>query len=267
MAGEDVPPRAARSVHLSYVTPKCVSFYAEVTVEKAVHGSYFQVCGFNGGYFGIQELGNGKHVGIFSVWDQAKGNDPNAVENKDRVETLYVGDGVRASRFGGEGTGGHSDFDFPWKVGSTYKFFLTSRIVDGKTQYAAYIFDPEKKDWFHVATFAAPDGGKQLGGLYSFIEDFRRDTTSANEVRRAVFSNQWIADESGKWTPVTKARFTASGATWEAKDTINAGVVGSDFFLQTGGDTVEQTKLKDVMEKPAATTQPMVPTVTWASRP
>jgi hypothetical protein len=26
---------------------------------------------------------------------------------------------VRASRFGGEGTGGHSDFDFAWKTGDT----------------------------------------------------------------------------------------------------------------------------------------------------
>ena len=33
-----------------------------------------------------------------------------------------------------------------------------------------------KKTWMHVATFAPPDGGKKLTGLYSFIEDFRRDT-------------------------------------------------------------------------------------------
>jgi hypothetical protein len=267
MGADDAPPRAARSVHLSYVAPKCVSFYAEVTVEKVVPGSYFEVCGFNGGYFGIQEYANGKHVGIFSVWDQATGNDPNAVDSKNRVETLYVGDGVHASRFGGEGTGGHSDFNFAWKPGSTYKFFLTSRIVDQKTQYAAYLFDPEKNDWFHVATFSTPDGGKRLAGLYSFIEDFRRDTKSATEVRRAKFSNQWIAHEDGKWVPVTKARFTASGAAWEAKDTINAGFEGTSFFLQTGGDTVQTAKLNEVIEGTAPATPPSVPEVTWATRP
>jgi hypothetical protein len=255
-------PRAARSVHLSYASTPAVSFYGEVTVEKSVPGTYFEVCGFNGGYFGIQEHEKGRTVGIFSVWDTAKGNDPKAVDPKDRVETLFVGDGVRASRFGGEGTGGHSDFDFKWKVGDTYKFFLASQIIDKKTAYAAYIFDPDKKSWMHVATFAAPDGGKKLTGLYSFIEDFRRDTKSATEVRRAKFGNQWIQTADGKWEPITKARFTASGAEWEAKDTINAGVDGKEFFLQTGGDTVQQTKLKDVMERAdAGAAAPEVPSI------
>jgi hypothetical protein len=253
LQGDDaVPPRAARSVHLSYIAPPAVSFYGEVTVEKSVPDSYFQVCGFNGGYFGIQEHDHGKKVGIFSVWDTAKGNDPKAVDQKDRVETLFVGDGVRASRFGGEGTGGHSDFDFDWKVGDTYKFYLTSKITDKKTAYAAYIYEPDKKQWMHVATFTAPDGGKLLTGLYSFIEDFRRDTKSATEVRRAHYGNEWVTTSDGKWVPVTKAKFTASGASWEAKDTINAGVEDKGFFLQTGGDTVETTKLHDVIERPAS---------------
>ena len=209
-----VRPKAARSVHLSYIAPKADSFYAEVTVEKTVPGSYFEVCGFNGGYFGIQDHGHGKKVGIFSVWDtgvSAKTNDPKAVDVKDRVETVFVGDGVRATRFGGEGTGGHSDFDFNWDVGATYRFFLTSKIMEKKTAYSAYIFEPDKKTWKHVATFTAPDGGRQLSGLYSFIEDFRRDTQSATEVRRARFGNQAVQTADGKWVPVTAARFHRIG--------------------------------------------------------
>jgi hypothetical protein len=244
-----VATRAARSVHLSYIAPPAVAFYAEVTVEKSVPGSYFEVCGFNGGYFGIQELTNGKKVGIFSVWDTAKGNDPKAVAEKDRVETLFTGTDVRASRFGGEGTGGHCDFDFDWKTGETCKFYLTAKTNDKKTAYAACIFQPDKKTWLHVATFQAPDGGKQLTGLYSFIEDFRRDTKSATEVRRATFGNQWIKTADGKWEPVTKATFTASGAIWEDKTTINAGAIGKQFFLQTGGDTAQETKLNSKIER------------------
>jgi Domain of unknown function (DUF3472)/Domain of unknown function (DUF5077) len=255
-ADDAVPPKAARSVHLSYISQPAVSFYAEVTVEKSVPDSYFQVCGFNGGYFGIQEHEHGKKVGIFSVWDTSKGNDPKAVDKKDQVEKVFVGDGVRASRFGGEGTGGHSDFDFNWNIGDTYKFFLTSKIKDNKTEYAAYIFEPEKKSWMHVATFAAPDGGKKLTGLYSFIEDFRRDTKSATEVRRAHYSNQWVMLPDGKWDPVTKAKFTASGASWEAKDTINAGVEDKSLFLQTGGDTKMETKLHDTITRPDADMTP-----------
>jgi hypothetical protein len=252
------PPKAARSVHLSYLSEPASEFYAEVTVEKTVPGSYFQVCGFSGGYFGIQDHGNGKKVGIFSVWDsgKAKGNDPKAIDNADRVQTLFVGPDVRANRFGGEGTGGHSDFDFSWNVGDTYRFYLVSKIENNRTIYSAYIFQPDKKSWMHVATFSAPDGGKHLTGLYSFIEDFRRDTRSATEVRKARFGNQWIKTLDGKWVPLTKAHFTGSSASWEAKTTINAGTEGKQFFLQTGGDTVEQTKLHDVIERSIGDEQP-----------
>lgn len=258
------PPRAARSVHLSYVLPATaakgvVGFYNEVTVEQTTKGSYFQACGFNGGYFGIQERGD-KKVGIFSVWDTAKGNDPKAVAAKDRVETIFAGDGVRATRFGGEGTGGHSDFDCDWVVGRTYRFYLTATPDGGKTDYAAYFLDPANGRWAHVATFAAPDGGRRMAGLYSFIEDFRRDTRSAAEVRRATFANAWVATADGGWVPLTKATFTASGATWEAKETIDAGVVGDHFYLQTGGDTRTTHPLHSTLVRPAgAATRPTVP--------
>ena len=261
------PPKAARSVHLSYVLPDAaksgvVAFYNEVTVEKTVLGSYFQSCGFNGGYFGIQERGD-KKVGIFSVWDTGKtGNDPKAVDQGNRVQTLFTGDGVRAGRFGGEGTGGHSDFDCDWVVGQTYKFYLTA-TVDGKaTDYDAWFLDPAVGHWTRVATFSAPDGGKRMKGLYSFIEDFRRDTESATQVRRAAFGNAWVKDAAGTWLPLTKARFTASGATWEAKDTIDAGVAGDHFYLQTGGDTKSHNPLQSVIERPepAGAKPPSLPT-------
>ena len=68
------------------------------------------------------------------------------------------------------------------------------------------------------------------------IEDFRRDTTSATQVRRAQFGNGWTFAKD--WQPLAKARFTASSARWEAKETIDAGVADAGhFYLQTGGDT------------------------------
>ena len=259
------PPKAARSVHLSYITPACVSFYAEVNVQKSVPGSYFEVCGFAGGYFGIQELTNGTKVGIFSVWDvgdTAKTDNPNAVAGKDQVQVLHQGKGVRVSRFGGEGTGAHSDFDFDWKIGHDYRFFLASQITDGRTAYSAFIYDPQKSAWFHIATFSAPNGGREMTGLYSFIEDFRRDTRSATQVRRALFGNQWIQTPGGNWTEVTSARFTASGATWEAKDSINAGTIKDHFFLQTGGDTKMEHALGEILQRASAK-----PPATQRSRP
>ena len=68
--------RACRSVHLWYTGPEAIAFYNEVTVEKSAPGTYFMACGFGGGYFGIQELGNGKKVVLFSVWEPDIGNNP-----------------------------------------------------------------------------------------------------------------------------------------------------------------------------------------------
>jgi hypothetical protein len=252
----DAPTKAARSVHLSYVLPPeagkgVVAFYNEVTVRQSVLGSYFQSCGFNGGYFGIQERGD-KKVGIFSVWDTGKtGNDQRAVDPASRVKTLFTGPGVRAGRFGGEGTGGHSDFDCNWVIGQTYKFYLTATPDGAGTDYAAYFMDPTKGGWLHVATFYCPDGGKKLSGLYSFIEDFRRDGASAGDVRRAEFGNAWVKPADGDWQPLVKARFTASTADWEAKDTVDAGVVGDHFYLQTGGDTKTTNPLRSTVTRPA----------------
>ena len=38
--------------------------------------------------------------------------------------------------------------------------------------------------------------------------------------------------------------------TWEAKETIDAGVAKTHFYLQTGGDTRTTTALRTLMERP-----------------
>ena len=245
------PPRAARSVHLGYPAPEAAVVYNEMTVEKSVPGSYFMACGFSHGYFGIQELGNRKKVIIFSVWDPTKGDDPSAVAKEHRVEVLYKADEVIARRFGGEGTGGQSFFHYDWKIGQPYRFLVKATVTRKKTAYAAYFYLPESKVWKHLVTFRTFTGGDRLKGLYSFIEDFRRDGKSATEVRRAVFGSGWVRTPEGRWVPLLKARFTASGASWEAKETIDAGVVKGQFYLQTGGDTRTTTRLRTVMHRPA----------------
>jgi len=242
------PPRAARSVHLGYVgVGDCVAFYNEVIVERSTPGSYFMVCGFRHGYFGIQEQSKGRKVVIFSVWDPTKGDDPNQVPLEQRVEVLHKDPEVEVRRFGGEGTGGQSFYQYDWRLKQTYRFLVKAEVADRKTAYSGYFYLPEKKQWKHLVTFRTTTGGDRLHGLYSFIEDFRRDTRSAAEVRRAMFGNGWVCDTQGRWTPLGKARFTASSAVWEAKETIDAGVAGSRFYLQTGADTRTTTPLGSII--------------------
>lgn len=235
--GGTEPPRAARSVHLSWPAAEGEAFYIEMAVEKSTAGSYFMAAGWSGGYFGVQELSGGRKVAIFSVWDPTKGDDANSVKLEDRVELLHEGEGVRIKRFGGEGTGGQCMMDFPWELEQTNRFLVRATVQENKTAYAGYLFLPDKQEWKHLVTFRTRTGGKPLRGLYSFVEDFRRDGKSVGDIRQARFGNGWAINLQGEWQPLKQARFTASGASWEARDNINGGLAERGFFLATGGET------------------------------
>lgn len=249
-AAEITAPRAARSVHWGWLAPDAEIFTTSMVVEKSVPGSYFMACGWNTGYFGIQELGNGRKVILFSVWDPTKGDDPNNVDAAERVECLYNDPAMRIRRFGGEGTGGQCMGDFDWSIGETNRFLVRGVPEENKTAYAGYVYEHKTKRWRHLVTFRTRTGGQRLKGLYSFVEDFRRDTKSAQEVRRARWSDGWVKTAGGDWIALVRARFTASGAEWEARDSINAGLNDGWFFLQTGGETQQQLPLRSIAEAP-----------------
>ena len=247
--------RAARSVHLSYPAPDGQFFYNEAVVERSVNGSYFMACGWNTGYFGIQQLDSSEDkVVLFSVWDPTKGDDPGMVKNEDRVEVLYEGAGVRIKRFGGEGTGGQCMWKHNWQISQTNRFLVGAQTLSNKTSFTAWFYAGEA--WKKLATFRTRTGGLPLKGCYSFIEDFRRDGKSVHESRRARFGPGWVQTTNGEWTPLLKARFTASGAEWESKDNIDAGSKDNVFFLETGGDTRMSRELRSVIELPANLAKP-----------
>jgi hypothetical protein len=237
--------RAARSVHLFYEAPDAIVFYNEVTVEQSQKGSYFMACGFNHGYFGIQERKKDKVV-IFSIWDPGKQNNPNSVQEEKRVKVLYKDPDVYTGRFGNEGTGGQSFLKYEWKLFETYKFLVTATVCEKRTEYAAYFYINEDQQWKHLVTFSTLTNGDTLKGYYSFIEDFRRDVISAQETRRAQFGNGWVKTAQGQWIALTKAKFSADSTPLL---NINAGVVEGDYFLQTGGETENQTLLWSTLER------------------
>lgn len=245
-------PRAARSVHLGYPAPPAAACVIEMTVRASTAGSYFMAAGWDTGYFGIQELAGGRKVIIFSVWDPTRGDNPEAVAAEDRVACLFQADDVRIKRFGGEGTGGQCMGDFPWVLGQSYRFLVTAAVEADQTAYAGYVWQNDAASWKHLVTFQTRTGGRPLRGLYSFVEDFRRDGRSVEEVRRAEFAHAWVKPAAGGWQPLRRARFTASSAEWEAQDSIDAGLAGAGFFLATGGDTAASRGLGSIIELPAA---------------
>lgn len=241
---------ACRSVHLGYPAAEAKAYYNEITVEKSAAGTYFCVCGWSKGYFGIQEKGDGKKVVIFSVWDPGAQNDPKLVQEDSRVKVMHKADDVRVGRFGNEGTGGQSFLDYDWKPGETYRFLVTA-AADGptRTAYSGYIYLPEKKEWKHLVTFSTITKGTQLSGCYSFVEDFRRNKVSATQEREALFSNGWVLTKEGTWAALDKARFTGDS---NPVMNINAKLKDGRFYLGTGGTIANaDTKLKDTMKRDA----------------
>jgi len=251
------PPRAARSVHLGFPGPEAEHFYNEMIIDKSVDGSYFMAAGWDTGYFGLQQLGSTTNkVVLFSVWDSTHGDDPSAVKQEERVEVLYADPGVRIKRFGGEGTGGQCMAPFQWNLGATNRFLVHAASNGKKTAYTAWVFRNDKHDWWKLATFRTFHTNL-LRGYYSFVEDFRRDTASAKDLRSARFGNTWVKPSMGSWTNLATARFTASNADWESKENINAGLAQNWFFLATGGDISMTNQLKSMLRLPDRASAPI----------
>ena len=238
---------ACRSVHLRYSGPEGIAFYNEVTVEQSAPGTYFMACGFDKGYFGIQELADGKKVVLFSVWDPGGQNDPKSVSSDRQVKVIAQGDGVRVKRFGGEGTGAQSFLDYDWKIGQTCRFLVKATTDGDHTSYSAYFRPADVAEWKLMATFSTLSG-KPMHGYYSFVEDFRRNRVSATQPRRARFGNGWVQTADHQWIALTRARFTADS---NPATNIDAGTDGPSFFLATGGPTQnDHAKLDATIDRP-----------------
>ena len=238
----DLMKRQCRSVHLGYQTPRAKAAYLEVVPEKSTPGTYFCALGFDMGYFGIQELGDGKKIAIFSVWEPGDAFDfkahPDQIPEDKRVGMLEKGEGVIDGRFGGEGTGGQSKLPFEWEVGKPTRFFVQAKPVGELTEFTGHIFDPAQNKWRLMATFRTHSKGIPLQGLYSFVEDFRRNYESAKIIHRASYRNGWLLDLEGKWQPMLTAKFTGDVT---PSLNIDAGPIPGGFFLQTGGETAQNT--------------------------
>jgi endonuclease/exonuclease/phosphatase family metal-dependent hydrolase len=252
---ENLParPKACRSVHLAFPADEGTAFYNELTITESSPGTYFMACGSSKGYFGIQELVNGKKIVLFSVWEPGRQNNPNLAPEDRRVKEIAAGKNVRVKRFGGEGTGGQSFFDYNWELGQICRFVVYAKPDGDRTRYAAYFYVPQENRWQHMATFSTLADRHLLRGYYSFIEDFLRNGTSAKQSRHCHVGNGWVLIDD-HWQSLTKASFTADRT---PTDNIDAGSSHQRFFLATGGDTKnEHTKLRKTMSIPDAQRKP-----------
>lgn len=207
--------RRGPSVHLSYEVPVNAGnieyFYNEVTVPEGedVIGSYFMVNGFAEGYCGIQVNSADERRILFSVWSPFETDNPDQIPEEAQVQLLNKGDDVVTKEFGGEGSGGQSFLRYNWKAGLTYRF-LTRVHPDenraGATVYTSWFFDPALNNWRLIASFSRPQKVTWYKRPHSFLENFI--PSQGHLARQVEFGNQWVIDEHGNWTELTKAKFT-----------------------------------------------------------
>ena len=227
--------RYAPSIHLRNRLPRdkeVVSFYNEITIQKSVPGSFFMACGFNAGYFGLQERRDGKKVLLFSVWDKHRGDDPRNVPREKRVKVVYQDPSMLVQRFGNEGTGGQSFLDLDWKIGEKYRFHLELEHKGERNEYTAFFYMPNTK-WKKLLTFSTLSSSKDLRGFHSFLEDFKRDFKSFNQLRQAEISNSHYRTKDGQWFPVSEVFFSRDSNPHFNVDCL---VKENSSVLKTGGD-------------------------------
>jgi len=271
-AFDEEPAHDARSVHLWYDDmTNAADAYIEAKVVESHPSSYFMTLGFNGGYFGIQEL-TGKYCDkafdkqiIFSLWNED--GSPEHNPRKDALaQVLKLGPGVKTRAFGGEGAGAQTYKCLQWAVNDIYRFYLHARVDGRYTVYTAYLRGPKEATWSFIAELRRPTRGILIDDVYSFVEDFGRTGVASGVSKKhrtpyyrraADFLNPWFKRPKGPWTPATSVRFTAYG-TDHPQTNIRAGTVdanGIGFRLETGGTVRLGAPLNSTIESTATPTQ------------
>lgn len=238
-----LPAGPAQSVHFGYPVPagvRAVWAYAEALAEPGPPTTYHCVLGFSHGYFGYQVRGSGTRPDdrwfIYSLWDNGyvRNNQKAALSEdlKDKVVTLVSkGEGVVASAFDHEGSGGHSHMDFQWKDREPYRFLLGVK-PDGKAAvFSAYVAGPGLSGWKFLASFRRPNTDARLDGLYSFVEDW--SGRWGDKQRACRYRNLWVCDADGKWSPLTRAGTSATAEL--GRNDYSHNLVDGMFELRTGG--------------------------------
>ena len=254
-----LPNGNAQSVHFGYPVPKGETALWAYAESKSLPGpptTYNCVLGFGHGYFGYQRKTAGTEakdrVFIYSLWDNGYvKNDAKKVSAEELrdlvVTTVAKGDGVVASAFDHEGSGGHSHLDYSWKDNTTYSFLLGVKADGDAAIFSAWVKLAETGQWRFLTSFRRPKTAAKLDGLYSFVEDW---SGSYGQVeRKCLYSNLWIRNAAGKWIALKEAKTSATSELGR-KDYAHT-VEGNSVALITGGYSSTDGKRGVMLAVPA----------------
>ncbi len=254
-----LPNGNAQSVHFGYALPKgemALWAYAEAKSLPGPPTTYNCVLGFGHGYFGFQRKTAGPEakdrVFIYSLWDNGYvKNDAKKVSAEELrdlvVTTVAKGEGVNASAFDHEGSGGHSDLPYAWKDNATYSFLLGVKADGDAAVYSAWVKLAETGQWRFLTSFRRPKTEAKIDGLYSFVEDW---SGSYGQVeRKCLYSNLWIRNSAGKWVALKEAKSSATSEL--GRKDFSHTVEGNAVALITGGYSSADGKRGVILAVPA----------------
>ncbi len=254
-----LPNGNAQSVHFGYALPKGETAqwaYAEAKSLPGPPTTYNCVLGFGHGYYGFQRKTAGTEakdrVFIYSLWDNGYvKNDVKKVSAEELrnlvVTTVAKGEGVNASAFDHEGSGGHSDLPYAWKDNATYAFLLGVKADGDAAIYSTWVKLAETGEWRFLTAFRRPKTEAKIDGLYSFVEDW--SGSYGQTERKCLFSNLWIRNPAGKWVAIKEAKSSATAELGRA-DFAHT-VEGNAVALITGGYSSTGGKRGVVLAVPA----------------
>ena len=157
-------------------------------------GTYYAAIQWDGGYTGLQR--GGSHYDrqlLFSVWD---------APGYGGAELIERASDVLCWTFGGEGTGVACALNYPWTVGSTYRFEVTEEEMNGGSAMTLYVTDLAAGSRRYVGTIRFARRAN-MTGFGTFVEDFvqRAEHCLAREVRSAAIRRPrvWL---DGEWVAV-----------------------------------------------------------------
>ena len=191
------PPWGGHALAIS--SPLATGYSIDLTPLTEPLKTYYAAMNWARGYAGLQRRGDLHDRQLqFSQWDASGGTPPEVVD---------VADGVHCRRFTHEGSGVQCGMEYPWAVGKTYRFEMTTEPgAPGFTHFSLHVTDLESGTRRYIGTLRASGGGFGTG-IIPFVEDFRRvaPTCLDQQVRSAAFRRAMARTDAG-WVPLVQAR-------------------------------------------------------------
>ena len=189
------PPNGAATIWINNPNHPSTGYSIDMTPLTEPTGTYYAAIQWDGGYTGLQRGGIRYDRQLqFSVWD---------APGYGGAELIEKASDVLCRTFGGEGTGVACELNYPWTVGSTYRFEVTEEEMNGGSAMTLYVTDLAAGSRRYVGTIRfARRANMTFFGM--FVEDFvqQAEHCLAREVRsaairrpRARLGDEWVAVE------------------------------------------------------------------------